>query len=47
MSDATINYNFRFGGIERLYGSGSLERMRNAHVLVVGIGGVGLSLIHI
>ena len=41
MSDATINYNFRFGGIERLYGPGSLDRIRNAHVLVVGIGGVG------
>lgn len=41
MSDATINYDFRFGGIERLYGAGSLERIRHAHVLIVGIGGVG------
>lgn len=31
----------RFGGIERLYGAGSLERLAQAHVCVVGIGGVG------
>ncbi|MBN9422912.1 MAG: tRNA cyclic N6-threonylcarbamoyladenosine(37) synthase TcdA [Candidatus Accumulibacter sp. 66-26] len=31
----------RFGGIARLYGSAALERFRNAHVCVVGIGGVG------
>ncbi len=31
----------RFGGIERLYGAGSLERFAAAHVCVVGIGGVG------
>jgi len=41
MSDASLNYDFRFGGIERLYGPGSLERLRQARVLVVGIGGVG------
>ncbi len=41
MSDPTANYDFRFGGIERLYGAGSLDRIRAAHVLVVGIGGVG------
>lgn len=41
MSDARINYDFRFGGIERLYGPGSLKRIREAHVLIVGIGGVG------
>ncbi len=31
----------RFGGIERLYGSGALTRARAAHVTVIGIGGVG------
>ncbi|MFF7708067.1 tRNA cyclic N6-threonylcarbamoyladenosine(37) synthase TcdA [Pseudomonas sp. NPDC007930] len=31
----------RFGGIARLYGHQGLERLRAAHVAVVGIGGVG------
>ncbi len=31
----------RFGGIDRLYGSGALERFAVAHLTVVGIGGVG------
>jgi tRNA threonylcarbamoyladenosine dehydratase len=31
----------RFGGIERLYGVGSLQRLARARVCVVGIGGVG------
>lgn len=31
----------RFGGIERLYGAGSLARLAQAHVCVIGIGGVG------
>ena len=31
----------RFGGIDRLYGSGALERLSTSHVTVVGIGGVG------
>ena len=31
----------RFGGIDRLYGSGALERFAGCHVTVVGIGGVG------
>lgn len=31
----------RFGGIERLYGAGALVRAAAAHVVVVGIGGVG------
>ena len=31
----------RFGGIERLYGAGALERLARAHVCVVGLGGVG------
>ncbi|MEZ2293694.1 ThiF family adenylyltransferase [Variovorax sp. RCC_210] len=31
----------RFGGLERLYGVAGAARIRHAHVLVVGIGGVG------
>ncbi|MFY3382783.1 tRNA threonylcarbamoyladenosine dehydratase [Paracidovorax sp. MALMAid1276] len=31
----------RFGGLERLYGLAGAARIRNAHVVVVGIGGVG------
>ncbi len=31
----------RFGGIARLYGEHALEKFQNAHVCVVGIGGVG------
>ena len=35
------NFEYRFGGIGRLYGADALERFRKAHVCVVGIGGVG------
>ncbi len=35
------NHEARFGGILRLYGSDGQERLRRAHVCVVGIGGVG------
>jgi tRNA A37 threonylcarbamoyladenosine dehydratase len=31
----------RFGGIARLYGQPALERFQQAHVCVVGVGGVG------
>lgn len=31
----------RFGGIERLYGSAAYARLRAAHVVVIGLGGVG------
>ena len=31
----------RFGGIDRLYGSGTLARLAQCHVCVIGIGGVG------
>lgn len=34
-------YGVRFGGIRRLYSSEGLERLRAAHVCVIGIGGVG------
>ncbi|PMR74319.1 tRNA cyclic N6-threonylcarbamoyladenosine(37) synthase TcdA [Billgrantia endophytica] len=35
------DHDFRFGGIRRLYGTRAFERFRHAHVVVVGIGGVG------
>ena len=38
---ATEDHLQRFGGIERLYGAGALERLARAHVCVVGLGGVG------
>jgi len=31
----------RFGGIDRLYGAGAVARLADAHVCVVGVGGVG------
>ena len=33
--------NGRFSGVARLYGTDSLARLRQAHVCVVGVGGVG------
>jgi len=36
-----IDFDRRFGGIARLYGSAALERFRTAHVCVIGVGGVG------
>ncbi len=35
------DFETRFGGIARLYGRASLQRLRAARVCVVGIGGVG------
>ena len=35
------DYEIRFGGIARLYGKAGLQKLRAAHVCVVGIGGVG------
>jgi len=35
------DFEQRFGGIARLYGHTGLEKLRTAHVCVVGIGGVG------
>lgn len=36
-----IDFDRRFGGIARLYGSAALARFRIAHVCVIGVGGVG------
>ena len=35
------NWNDRFAGVERLYGTGTLDRLAACHVAVIGIGGVG------
>jgi tRNA A37 threonylcarbamoyladenosine dehydratase len=35
------DYQQRFGGIQRLYGSQGAEAIRNCHLCVIGIGGVG------
>lgn len=35
------DYAQRFSGLGRLFGTGALERLRAAHVAVVGVGGVG------
>lgn len=35
------DYAFRFGGLRRLYGTRAAEAFRHAHVVVVGVGGVG------
>ena len=37
----TIDRERRFGGVTRLYGAEGAERLRQANVCVVGIGGVG------
>jgi len=34
-------YGVRFGGIRRLYSTEGLERLRRAHICVIGVGGVG------
>jgi tRNA A37 threonylcarbamoyladenosine dehydratase len=39
--DEAIDLQRRFGGLERLYGLAGAARIRQAHVAVVGIGGVG------
>ncbi|MGC6342896.1 tRNA cyclic N6-threonylcarbamoyladenosine(37) synthase TcdA [Bisgaard Taxon 45] len=39
--DRVDNYEQRFGGIARLYSTEGLARLRQSHVCVIGIGGVG------
>jgi len=36
-----LDLDRRFGGINRLYGTEALSRLATAHVIVIGIGGVG------
>jgi len=39
--DGSADLTRRFGGLERLYGVDPARRIREAHVAIVGIGGVG------
>lgn len=38
---AQVDVGRRFGGLERLYGVEGAQRIRTAHVAVIGLGGVG------
>ena len=38
---AMTDYEARFGGIRRLYGTDGETRLRHARVCVIGVGGVG------
>lgn len=42
-ADAVMPPDFerRFGGLSRLYGTAGAQRIRQAHIVVVGLGGVG------
>lgn len=35
------DFDLRFGGVRRVYGAGAVARLRGAHLMVVGLGGVG------
>ena len=41
MTVARADLERRFAGVARLYGAQALERFQNAHVCVIGVGGVG------
>ena len=41
MSPDSHDFSRRFGGISRLYGEAAFERFMEAHICLVGIGGVG------
>jgi tRNA A37 threonylcarbamoyladenosine dehydratase len=41
MTDQAENFDRRFGGMARLYGLSGAARVAGAHVMVIGIGGVG------
>lgn len=41
MTDSSPDYQRRFGGIARLYGEAGLTAFNQAHVCVIGVGGVG------
>jgi tRNA A37 threonylcarbamoyladenosine dehydratase len=40
-SEHAIDFERRFGGVRRLYGTVAFERFQRAHVCIIGIGGVG------
>jgi tRNA threonylcarbamoyladenosine dehydratase len=39
--NAEVDFERRFGGVARLYGAAGLSKLQTAHVVVIGIGGVG------
>lgn len=39
--ETEFDFTRRFGGVARLYGVAGLAKLQNAHIMVVGIGGVG------
>jgi len=39
--DETVDLERRFGGLRRLYGDAAYARIRAAHFVIVGVGGVG------
>ncbi|MEH6456617.1 MAG: tRNA cyclic N6-threonylcarbamoyladenosine(37) synthase TcdA [Cocleimonas sp.] len=41
IDNTTHDATRRFGGVERLYGKNALNNFKKAHVIVIGIGGVG------
>jgi len=41
VTDGAVDFERRFGGLRRLYGVDGAQRIFDAHVVVVGIGGVG------
>lgn len=41
MSEPISENKLRFGGVQRLFGEKGLERIRKAHIAVIGLGGVG------
>jgi tRNA threonylcarbamoyladenosine dehydratase len=43
LNTEVIDFNAarRFGGLDRLYGEKAAKRIRSAHVMVIGVGGVG------
>ena len=36
-----VDFERRFGGVKRLYGDAGLNKLSSAHIVVIGIGGVG------
>lgn len=41
LEDLPADLERRFGGLARLYGAAGAQRIREAHIVVVGLGGVG------
>lgn len=40
-NNTSQDFQRRFGGVSRVYGEAGLERFTHAHIIVIGIGGVG------